>query len=135
MSYEDLHRFGIERSRAEIIIEVARRAGRLEGIADMERDDAIRRLAAIRGIGDWTIGAVMGSAWGDTDAITRGDYHLPNLVSWMLAGDPRGSDARMEELLEPYRPYRRRAVLLLKLSGAHAPRYGPRGPKSVIGRG
>ncbi len=134
LSYEDLHGFGVERSRAQIVIEMARRANRLEEIIHMSRADARRRLAALRGIGEWTVGFVMGSAWGDRDAIPRGDYHLPNLVSWMLAGEPRGDDARMEELLEPYRPYRRRAVILLKLSGVHAPRYGPRSSKSVISR-
>ena len=134
MSYEQLHPFGIERSRAEIVIETARRASRLEEITAMSSEDAVRRLSAVRGIGTWTTGYVMGSAWGDTDAIPRGDLHLPNLVSWMLAGEPRGNDDRMEELLEPFRPFRRRALILLKLSGAHAPRYGPRSPKSAIGR-
>jgi len=135
MSYEQLHPFGIERSRAEIVIETARRASRLEEIVAMDREEAVRRLSAIHGIGTWTTGYVMGSAWGDRDAIPRGDFHLPNLVSWMLAGEPRGNDERMEELLEPFRPLRRRALILLKLSGAHAPRYGPRSPKSAISRG
>lgn len=132
MSYEDLHPFGVERSRAEIVIEVARRASRLEEIIDMERQDAERRLQAVRGIGEWTAASVMGSAWGDRDAVPLGDFHLPNLVSWTMAGEPRGTDERMTELLEPFRPYRRRAVILLKLSGLHAPRYGPRSPKSAI---
>jgi 3-methyladenine DNA glycosylase/8-oxoguanine DNA glycosylase len=134
LEYEDLHRFGVERSRAEVIIEVARRARRLEEIDSMERDDAMRRLAAVRGIGPWTVAQIMGTAWGDRDAIPRGDFHLPNTVSWLLAREPRGSDDRMEELLEPYRPHRRRAMLLIKLSGVHAPRYGPRSPKGTIGQ-
>ncbi len=132
LSYEDLHPFGVERSRAEIIIEVARRAGRLEEIATMDKPDAERRLGAVRGIGPWTIAAVMASAWGDRDAVPRGDFHIPHMVSWFLAEEPRGTDDRMEELLEPYRPYRRRAVILMKMSGVKAPRYGPRSSKSVI---
>ena len=135
LSYEDLHVFGIERSRAQLVIEVARRAARLEEIVVMDNDDALRRLRAIRGIGPWTTGMVMGAAWGDRDALPLGDFHIPNSVSWLLAGEPRGSDHRMEELLEPYRPFRRRAMILIKLSGVHAPRYGPRSPKSTIGRG
>ena len=35
-------------------------------------------------------------------------------------------DARMLELLEPYRCHRRRVVLLLKGAGIKAPKYGPR---------
>jgi 3-methyladenine DNA glycosylase/8-oxoguanine DNA glycosylase len=134
LRYEDFHRFGVERARAEIVIEVARRATRLEEIGSMERADAIRRLAAVRGLGPWTVAQIMGTAWGDRDAIPRGDFHLPNTVSWLLAGEPRGTDDQMEELLEPYRPYRRRAMLLIKLSAVHAPRYGPRSLQGTIGQ-
>lgn len=134
LAYEDLHGHGIERSRAQVVIEAARRAQRLEEIVAMDKDSAVRRLQAIRGIGPWTAGMVMGAAWGDRDALPRGDFHIPNTVSWLLAGESRGTDDRMEELLEPYRPYRRRAMILAKLSGMHAPRYGPRSPKSVINR-
>jgi 3-methyladenine DNA glycosylase/8-oxoguanine DNA glycosylase len=135
LSYEDLHSCGIERGRAQLVIEAARRARRLEAIVTMEKQPAVRRLMAIRGIGPWTTGMVMGAAWGDRDALPRGDFHIPNTVSWVLAGEPRGSDDRMEELLEPYRPYRRRAMILVKLSGVPAPRYGPRSPKSTISGG
>lgn len=135
LKYEDLHGFGIERRRALLVIEAARRAARLEEIVGMEKEDAVRRLRAVRGIGPWTTGLVMGNAWGDRDALPRGDLHIPNSVSWLLAREPRGTDNRMEELLEPYRPYRRRAMILVKLSGVHAPRYGPRSPKSTIGGG
>lgn len=135
MSYEDFHPFGIERSRAQIVIEAARRASRLEETVTMSRTDAMRRLEAVRGIGPWTVGQVMGAAWGDRDAVPTGDFHLPNTVSWLLAAEPRGTDARMEELLEPYRPHRRRVLILLKMSGVPAPRYGPRSPKSVISGG
>lgn len=133
LQYQDLHRFGVERTRAQVLIEVARRASRLEEISAMSRSDARRRLSAVRGVGPWTVALVMGVAWGDRDAVPVGDFHIPHLVSWLLAGEPRGTDDRMEELLEPFRPHRRRAVILLKLSGRHAPRYGPRSPKGTIG--
>ena len=66
------------------------------------------------------------SAFGDPDAVSVGDFHLPNLVSWALAGEPRGDDARMLELLEPFRGQRARVVRLLELWGIRPPRYGPR---------
>jgi hypothetical protein len=55
-----------------------------------------------------------------------GDFHLPDLVCWALAGEPRGDDVRMLELLEPHRGQRARLVRLLELSGSAPPRYGPR---------
>jgi 3-methyladenine DNA glycosylase/8-oxoguanine DNA glycosylase len=126
LSYQDLHRLGIERKRASTLIEAARRAKRLDEILEMDRDAAWSRLQAVRGVGPWTAAFVMGAAWGDKDAVPTGDYHLPNTVSWALTGEPRGDDARMLELLEPYRPERRRLLLAIKAEGIHAPKYGPK---------
>jgi 3-methyladenine DNA glycosylase/8-oxoguanine DNA glycosylase len=122
----EYHSAGVERKRAVIIIEVARRAKRLEAIVGMDRDAAYARLAAMRGIGPWTAAHVMGIAWGDADAVPLGDYHLPNTVSWALAGEDRADDVRMLELLAPFAGHRRRAVLLVKGAGIKAPRYGPK---------
>ena len=126
LSYWDLHPLGIERKRARILEEAAHRAQRLEEIMDMNRDAAMSRLTSVRGIGPWTAGHVMGIAWGDPDAVPVGDFHLPNTVAWALAGEDRGDDERMLELLEPYRGHRRRVMLLLKGAGIKAPKYGPR---------
>lgn len=131
LSYEELHGFGIERRRAGTLVEVARRAKRLAEITDMSRDDAYTRLGAVRGIGAWTSAVVMGPGWGDTDAVPVGDYHIPNGVVWVLAGRDRGTDDEMLDMLEPFRPERRRFIAAIKLAGVHAPRYGP---KSAVRR-
>ena len=68
----------------------------------------------------------MRSAFGDPDAVSVGDYHLPHIVSWALAGEARGSDARMLELLEPYRGQRGRVQRYLEVGRIVEPRYGPR---------
>ena len=81
---------------------------------------------AVPGIGPWTAAEVGVRALGDPDAVSVGDFHLPNLVAYALAGEPRGSDTRMLELLEPYRGQRARVMRLLELSGIRPPRYGPR---------
>ena len=83
-------------------------------------------LRTVPGVGAWTAAEVARPAFGDPDAISLGDFHLPNLVCWALAGEPRGDDATMLELLEPYRGQRARLVRLLEHSGIRAPRYGPR---------
>lgn len=125
-TYDELHRYGIERKRATVLIEVSRRSTRMDEITTMDRGTAYRRLEAVRGIGPWTSAMVMGTAWGDRDAVPVGDYHLPNSVAWALAGEPRGTDERMLELLEPYRPQRRRVIVAIKQAGVHAPRFGPK---------
>ena len=132
LRYEDLHPLGIERRRAVTLLECARRSQRLEEALEMAPEDARRRLRSVRGVGVWTTEAVMGAAYGDRDAALVGDYHLPNLVAWALAGEPRADDARMLELLEPYRPHRRRVQVLLKRSGIHAPRFAPKAPLRSI---
>jgi len=132
LAYHAFHPWGIERKRAETILRVARRRGRLAETAQMPRNDAYRRLNAVPGIGPWTTGIVAGTALGDPDAVAVGDYNIPHMVSWLLAGEPRSSDDRMLELLEPYRGHRGRVVRLLKASGVKAPRYGPRLPAREI---
>lgn len=128
LSYQDLHRFGIERKRASTLIEVARRASRLEEALTMDTAAAMQRLLAVRGVGRWTAGFAMGEAYGDKDAVPIGDFHLPNTVAWALARQDRADDERMLELLEPYRPHRRRVILMIKFAGIKAPRYGPKTP-------
>src|SRR5690606_6746255 len=94
--------------------------------AQLPLAETAAKLALISGVGPWTIGIAMGPACGDDDAVPVGDYHLPNLVAWNLAGEPRGDDPRMLELLEPYRPQRGRVLRLLSLAGRRAPAFGPR---------
>jgi 3-methyladenine DNA glycosylase/8-oxoguanine DNA glycosylase len=124
--YWRFHRWGVEQRRAQVIANAARHASRLEEAVGMAPADAQRRLTALPGMGAWTAAEIAVVALGDPDAVSVGDYHLPNLVSWALAGEPRGTDERMLELLEPYRGHRARAVQLLELAGISAPRRGPR---------
>jgi 3-methyladenine DNA glycosylase/8-oxoguanine DNA glycosylase len=130
--YHQLHPLGIERRRADLLRRVAERANRLEEIVTMPREDAYRRLRAIPGIGPWTAAEVALRALGDADAVSVGDFHLPNLVAFGLAGEIRGNDARMLELLEPWRGHRARVVRLLEQSGLRPPAFGPRmSPRSI----
>lgn len=119
-------RLGVDRRRADAIRLACRHIERLQEAADMPRDQATERLTALRGLGPWTAALVRRSAFGDPDAVEVGDFHVPNMVAWALAGEPRGDDARMLELLEPYRGHRGRVVRLLGAVGTRAPAYGPR---------
>ncbi len=126
--YWVFHRFGVERRRAETIRRAAFYANRLEEVLVMDRADAYRRLTALPGLGAWSAAEVALVALGDADAVSVGDYHLPHVVSWALAGQPRGDDRLMLELLEPYRGHRGRVLRLLLAGGPSPPRYGPRLP-------
>jgi len=126
--YWDFHPMGIERRRAETLIRCARVARRLEEAAEMAAPQARARLLAVHGVGPWSAGHVGLTALGDPDAVPIGDYHLPHLVTWALAGEERGSDERMLELLEPYIGQRGRVVTLLLTGVGAAPRRGPRLP-------
>jgi 3-methyladenine DNA glycosylase/8-oxoguanine DNA glycosylase len=79
----------------------------------------------VPGVGAWTVAEVRQRAHGDADAVSVGDFHIPKLVGWCLAGRPV-DDAGMLELLEPYAGHRYRAVRLLELSGTQYPRFAPR---------
>jgi 3-methyladenine DNA glycosylase/8-oxoguanine DNA glycosylase len=126
LPYFGFHPFGLERRRAETIRRAALDARRLEATTGLSSGDAQARLRAIPGIGPWTAAEVAARAWGDPDAVSLGDFHLPSLVSWALAGEPRGTDDRMLELLAPYAGQRGRVIRLLEVSGLGAPRRGPR---------
>jgi 3-methyladenine DNA glycosylase/8-oxoguanine DNA glycosylase len=126
LPYHELHRVGIERKRADTIRRVAREAGRLDPMAPLGPVAVKARLESIVGVGPWTSAEVGAVALGDPDAVSVGDYHLPNLVAWALAGEPRADDTRMLELLEPYRGQRGRVQRYLEVGRVTAPRYGPR---------
>jgi len=124
--YWVFHPLGLEQRRADTLCRVAAVADRLERCADPAEVTA--RLTAIPGVGPWTAAEVVRTVFGDPDAVSVGDYHIPNTVAWALAGEPRGDDTRMLALLEPFRPHRGRVCVLLEVAGVAAPRYGPRMP-------
>ena len=124
LPYHAFHPLGLERRRAEVIRRAAARAAWLEAASGSA--EATRRLTSLPGIGAWTAAEVVRLAFGDPDAVSIGDYHVPNTVAWALAGEARADDARMLELLEPYRGQRGRVQRLLEAGRITAPRYGPR---------
>ncbi len=128
LAYHELHRLGVERRRAETLRSVGRHAARLDEAASLPTatGEAEARIRAVPGLGAWSYAEVALTALGDADAVSVGDFHLKNTVSWALTGVPRGDDDRMLELLAPFAPHRGRVCRLLELAGLFAPRYGPR---------
>lgn len=120
---------GILRQQAATVREAAAHARRLEELVGRPPADVERALRALPGIGPWTAAKVLGSGFADPDAVPVGDYWLPSAVAFALAGEARADDARMLELLEPYRPHRRRVLALLARAGVKPPKFGPRRPR------
>jgi endonuclease III len=118
------HRAGVEGVRARTIMSAARVASRLEQVPDLDPAEADRRLRSLPGIGPWTSAEVRQRAVGDADAVSVGDYHLPSVVGWTLAGRVT-DDAGMLELLGPYAGHRYRVTRLIELGGSAPPRRGP----------
>lgn len=124
--YWTFHECNIERRRAAVIVDVARRARRLDALAAQPAHDARLLLESVPGLGPWTAAKVTAVSHGDPDAVPLGDYHIPNTVAFALAGEARGDDRRMLELLEPYAGQRGRVINLLMAGGRSAPRFGPK---------
>lgn len=128
LPYHELHRFGVERRRAEALRVVARHYDYLSSLNDLadEPSRATSGLTSLHGIGQWTAAVAGFVAFGDSDAVAVGDFHLKNMVSFALTGRHRGTDDQMVELLERYRPHRGRVIRWLSLDGWSAPKHGPR---------
>ncbi len=124
--YYAFHPLGVERNRAATVIRVARHARWLERSVNMSFELAHRRLQHIPGIGPWTSGVVVSLALGDPDSLPIGDYNLPSMIAWNLAGEARADDDRMLELLAPWTGQRGRVARMVKGGGRKAPRFGPR---------
>lgn len=120
------HRFGVDLKRQRAIRAAAGVARRLEECSELPPHEATARLRLVPGIGAWTAAEIAQRAFGDPDAVSVGDYHLPNMVAWVLSGVARGSDELMLELLAPWAGQRQRVMRLIELTGIRAPRFGPK---------
>jgi 3-methyladenine DNA glycosylase/8-oxoguanine DNA glycosylase len=128
----EFHRANVDPGRARTIVGCAQRASSLERLASWPAARAREALTSLPGVGVWTAAETAQRAFGDPDALSVGDYHIPKMIGWTLLGRPI-ADAEMIDLLEPMRPHRHRVVRLLEASGlAFEPRRGARLPVQDI---
>ncbi|UXA07383.1 DNA-3-methyladenine glycosylase 2 family protein [Mycobacterium sp. SMC-2] len=128
----EFHRANVDPGRARTVVACARRAASLERLTSRPAAQAREALMSLPGVGEWTAAETAQRAFGDADALSVGDYHVPKMIGWTLTGRPV-DDAGMVELLEPMRPHRHRVVRLLEASGlAYEPRRGARLPVQHI---
>ncbi|HET6504362.1 MAG TPA: DNA-3-methyladenine glycosylase 2 family protein [Amycolatopsis sp.] len=121
------HRAGVDLRRRRALIFAAQVAHRLAGAAELGGAEGRALLRKVPGIGVWTAAEVAQRAWGDPDAVSFGDFHIPAVVGHALVGAPL-DDAGLAAVLAPYQPQRQRAVRYLEALGVSRPRFGPRLP-------
>lgn len=121
------HAAGVDPQRSRTALAAASVATGLERTLGLGRGgaDIARKLRSVPGVGVWTAAETSQRAHGDPDSVSVGDYHLPAVVGWALAGRPVDDDG-MLELLEPWRGHRQRVMRLIEGSGFQKPRFGPR---------
>jgi len=116
-----LEQMGIDPRRAKTLLRFAREMTFVRLGAELDFAGLRDRLQRVPGIGPWTTESVMGYGAGDADAAIPGDLHLPRIICYALAGEQNGTDARMLELLEPFRGHRFRIIRLLYAAGLDTP--------------
>lgn len=119
----DWHEAGVEPARSRTALAAASVASGLE--RSLDAVDMMTRLQSVPGIGHWTAAETCQRAAGDPDALSVGDYHLPAIVGWALAGEPVDDDG-MLQLLARWAGQRQRVMRLILASGFRKPRFGPR---------
>lgn len=124
--YWAFHRLGVERSRAVRIAQACRRIEHLQAGLGLPYEAALEHLTRVPGVGVWTAALLLRVAGGEPDAVEVGDYSVKDHVAWNLAGEPRATDDRMLELLQPFSGHRGRVVRLLLSAGRRPPTFGPK---------
>ncbi len=76
-------------------------------------DEVVRRLTALRGVGNWTAQWALVRGLARPDALPLGDLALRRCVSRLLCGGETVSDAEVERLAELWRPWRSYATVYL----------------------
>lgn len=110
------HRAGVDPKRYRTAQAVARLGDALERLAARPAADAAAALTSLPGVGVWTAAEVASRAFGDTDAVPFGDYHLASTVGTALLGERLHHDHEVAEVLEPFAPHRFLALRLMQLS-------------------
>ncbi len=114
---DDLMPLGLSRRKAEYLIGIAVeiKSGRLnlEELRTMNGGDVKRRLIEIRGIGPWTADNFRLFALGDMDAWPANDLALQEGMKRLKTLDKRPNSKELDELGDPWRPFRGAGALML----------------------
>jgi DNA-3-methyladenine glycosylase II len=106
------------RSLAEHVIDGTIQLDRLEDLPD---EEVIRELTAVKGIGEWTAHMFLMFTLHRPDILPTGDLGIRNAVARQYGLDKPPAAQELQDLAEPWSPYRTRACLYLWRSLDNAP--------------
>jgi DNA-3-methyladenine glycosylase II len=98
------------RSLAEHVLQGELEIGSFDALDDGE---AIRRLVAVKGIGEWTAHMFLMFTLHRQDILATGDVGIRNAIMRAYELQAAPDPAAMTAIAEPWRPYRTRACLYL----------------------
>lgn len=98
------------RSLAEHVLDGSLELGKLKRLPD---DEVMAELVAVKGIGEWSAHIFLMFQLERPDVIPVGDLGIRRAVMLAYGLDALPSPAELEELAEPWRPYRTLASLFL----------------------
>lgn len=105
-----LRRAGLSRRKAEYVIDLARQvdsgALHLDALADLDDEEAMARLTALRGIGRWTAEMVLIFLLHRLDILPLDDVGLQRAVQRAYGLRRKPSPSRLTRIAEPWRPWR-----------------------------
>jgi AraC family transcriptional regulator, regulatory protein of adaptative response / DNA-3-methyladenine glycosylase II len=108
----DIAAVGMPAARAATILELARAVRDEPSVLELAQDlnEAVARLTALPGIGDWTAHYIAMRALGEPDAFPAGDLGLRKA---MAEGETLPTVIQLRKQAEAWRPWRAYAALLL----------------------
>ena len=114
-SPDELRTLKLTQRKAEYVYGIAAAAMETEweGLYHLPDDEFVRRLTALRGVGNWTAQWALVRGLARPDALPLGDLALRRGVSRLLRGGEPATDAEVERLAEQWRPWRSYATAYL----------------------
>jgi DNA-3-methyladenine glycosylase II len=85
----------------------------LDRLAELPDGEVIRELTAVKGIGEWTAHMFLMFTLHRPDVLPTGDLGVRNAARRAYGLDAPPAPQALQELAEPWRPYRTRACLYL----------------------
>ena len=114
---ETLRRVGLSRAKVAYLRDLAEHIEDgeldLEDLAELPAEDVAAQLTAIKGLGPWTVDMFLIFHLGRPDILPVGDLGIRRAVQIAYDLDELPEPAELEQIAEPWRPWRSLACLYL----------------------